>query len=156
MQEKQETWAWSLGQEDPLEEEMAAHSSILVWEIPWTEELGGLQSRGWQRVWRALSMHIFNLLNTSNPKSQPLTGLDSLVSSFQGQWRPGRDWEEAGTGETVTIGVIQISQICDLRGGRSPRGQTNMRLLLCYEDGVMDVFFFSKLPWLFLHYDWSQ
>ena len=34
----------SLGQEDPLEKEMAAHSSILAWEIPWTEELGGLQS----------------------------------------------------------------------------------------------------------------
>ena len=36
----------SLGQEDPLEEEMATHSSILAWEIPWTEEPGGLQSMG--------------------------------------------------------------------------------------------------------------
>ena len=34
----QETWVWSLGQEDPLEKEMATHSSILAWEIPWTEE----------------------------------------------------------------------------------------------------------------------
>ena len=40
----QETWVPSLGQEDPLEEEMATHSSILAWKIPWTEELGGLQS----------------------------------------------------------------------------------------------------------------
>ena len=125
---------------------MATHSSILVWEIPWTEEPGGLQSSGSQRVRQALSMNIFNLPNISNPKSQPLSGPDALVSSFQGQWRPGRDWEEAGTGETVTIGVTQIFQICDLNGGRSPRGQTNMRLLLCYEDGVMDVFFFLKLP----------
>ena len=39
-----------LGQEDPLEEEMAIHSSILTWGIPWTEEPGGLQSRGSQRV----------------------------------------------------------------------------------------------------------
>ena len=39
-----------LGWEDPLEEEMAAHSSILAWEIPWTEEPGRLQSLGWQRV----------------------------------------------------------------------------------------------------------
>ena len=39
---RQETWVWSLGQEDPLEEEMATHSSILAWEIPWTEEPGGL------------------------------------------------------------------------------------------------------------------
>ena len=40
----------SLGQEDPLEEEMATHSSILVWNIPWTEEPGQLQSMGSQRV----------------------------------------------------------------------------------------------------------
>ena len=44
----QETGIRSLGQEDPPEEEMAAHSSILVWEIPWTEEPGGLQSVGLQ------------------------------------------------------------------------------------------------------------
>ena len=40
----------SLGQEDPLEKEMAMHSNILAWEIPWTEEPGGLQSMGWQRI----------------------------------------------------------------------------------------------------------
>ena len=44
MQETQETWLPSLGREDPLEEEMATHTSILAWRIPWTEELGGLQS----------------------------------------------------------------------------------------------------------------
>ena len=41
-----ETWVQSLGQEDPLEEEMATHSSILAWEIPWTEEPGWLQLHG--------------------------------------------------------------------------------------------------------------
>ena len=41
-----ETWVRSLGQEDPLEKEMAIHSSILAWRIPWTKELGGLQSTG--------------------------------------------------------------------------------------------------------------
>ena len=46
----QETWVRSLGQEDPLEKEMAIHSSILTWRIPWTEEPGGLQSTGSQRV----------------------------------------------------------------------------------------------------------
>ena len=45
-----ETWIRSLGQENPLGKEMATHSSILVWEIPWTEEPGGLQSMGSQRV----------------------------------------------------------------------------------------------------------
>ena len=48
MQEAQETWVRSLGQKDPLEEEMATCSSILVWKIPWTEEPGGLQSIGLQ------------------------------------------------------------------------------------------------------------
>ena len=46
----QETWVQSLGWEDPLEKEMATHSSILAWEIPWTEEPGGLQSMGSQKV----------------------------------------------------------------------------------------------------------
>ena len=46
----QETWVRSLGQEDPLEKEMAAHASILAWKIPWTEETGKLQSMGSQRV----------------------------------------------------------------------------------------------------------
>ena len=45
-----ETWARSLGREDPLEKEMATHSSILAWRIPWTEEPGRLQSTGSQRV----------------------------------------------------------------------------------------------------------
>ena len=42
MQETQEIWVWSLIWKDPLEEEMSTHSSILAWEIPWTEEPGGL------------------------------------------------------------------------------------------------------------------
>ena len=46
----QETWVWTLGKEDPLEKEMATHSSILAWRIPWTEEPGGPQSTGSQRV----------------------------------------------------------------------------------------------------------
>ena len=46
----QETWVLSLGWEDPLEKEMATHSSILAWKISWTEEPGGLQSMGSQRV----------------------------------------------------------------------------------------------------------
>ena len=50
MQEVQETWVQSLDWEDPLEEGMATHSSILTWRIPWTEELGELQSMGSQRV----------------------------------------------------------------------------------------------------------
>ena len=46
MTEMQESWVRSLGQEDPVGKEMATHSHILAWEIPWTEEPGGLQPMG--------------------------------------------------------------------------------------------------------------
>ena len=46
----QETWVLSLGREDPLEKEMATHSSILAWRIPWMQEPSGLESTGLQRV----------------------------------------------------------------------------------------------------------
>ena len=55
MQETQKIKFWSLGLEDPLGEEMAAHSSILTWRIPWTEEAGGLQSMGSQKSWTWLN-----------------------------------------------------------------------------------------------------
>ena len=65
----QETQVWSLGWEDPLEKEMTTHSSTLAWEIPWTEEPGGLQSMGLQRVghdWStSLSIRAKNQLNSS-------------------------------------------------------------------------------------------
>ena len=60
MQEIQEMWMWSLGREDPLEKEMATHSSILAYKIPQTEEPGGLQSLGLQSQAR-LSMHNFRI-----------------------------------------------------------------------------------------------
>ena len=51
---KQEMQIRSLGLEDPLEKEMATHSSILAWKIPWTEEIGGLQSMELQESWTQL------------------------------------------------------------------------------------------------------
>ena len=50
VKEMQEIWVRSLGWKDPLEESMAAHSSILAWRVPWTEEPGGLQSIESQKV----------------------------------------------------------------------------------------------------------
>jgi len=47
----QETQVQSLGQEDPLEKEMATHSSVFAWEIPWREESGGIQHMGMQNSW---------------------------------------------------------------------------------------------------------
>ena len=65
----QETCVRFLGWEDPLEKEMATHSSILAWEIPWTEEPGGLQSMGSQRVRQEteqLSMHALFPISNNN------------------------------------------------------------------------------------------
>ena len=53
-----ETWVRSLARDDPLEKEMAPHSSTLAWKIPWTEEPGGLQSMGLQKSWTRLSNFI--------------------------------------------------------------------------------------------------
>ena len=52
----QKTWVWSLSREDPLEKEMATHSSTLAWRIPWTEAPGGLQSSG--HNWLTLSLYL--------------------------------------------------------------------------------------------------
>ena len=66
----QETQVQSLGQEDPVEEEMATHSSILVWEIPWTEELAGYSPWGCKRVRQGLVTKTTIIL--SSGISQPL------------------------------------------------------------------------------------
>ena len=57
IEEMQETGVQTLGQEDSLEKEMATHSSILAWEIPWTEESGGLRSMGSWRVRQDCTPH---------------------------------------------------------------------------------------------------
>ena len=62
-----ETQVRSLGREDPLEKEMATHSSILAWRIPWTEEPGGLQSTGLQRVRHDWATSLFHLCILSLP-----------------------------------------------------------------------------------------
>ena len=82
-------WVWSLGQEDPLKQEMATHSSILAWKIPRTEEPGGLQSLGLQsQTW--LSRHARDKVETlvlsptlcfqSNSKSTQFWELDAVLS----------------------------------------------------------------------------
>ena len=82
----QETWLPSLGQEDPLEEGMATHSSILAWRIPWTEEPGGLQSMGSHRVghdWMTFtSLHLIALVSSS-------------VQSLSHVWLFGTPWMAA-------------------------------------------------------------
>ena len=62
----QGTWVWSLGWKDPLEKEMATHSNILAWEIPWTEEPGGLQIMGSQKVGHDLTIKQLNNENNNS------------------------------------------------------------------------------------------
>ena len=61
----QETWVRSPGREDPLEKEMATHSSILAWKISWTKEPGGLQSMGSQRVGHDWATNTYLLMETA-------------------------------------------------------------------------------------------
>ena len=63
-----EKWDRFLGREDPLEKEMLVHSSILAWEIPWTEELGGLQSMRLQRMDTAELVSFFCLYGAKKSK----------------------------------------------------------------------------------------
>ena len=64
-----ETWVRSLGQEDPPEKEMATHSSILAWRIPWMEELGGLQSTGGKELDTTEQLHFhFNTIHKDKLK----------------------------------------------------------------------------------------
>ena len=66
--ETQETQVQFLGQEDPLEEEMSIHSSILAWKMPWTEEPGGLQSMGLQRDGHDLATEHYKINAQYTPK----------------------------------------------------------------------------------------
>ena len=91
MQEAYETWVPSLGWEDPLEESMATHSSTLAWKIPQTEEAGGLQSRGSQRVrqgWSDLAgRHTHGLQDLSS-----LAGVWTAFTAMAGKASNPKDW----------------------------------------------------------------
>ena len=112
----QEMWVWSLGQEDPLEEEMATHCGILVWKIAWTEEPGRLHSMRLQRVRHNLATkhthththtHTHILGNNSHAlysqsASKMFTGTKLKVlrwgnshgQSWEMAWRKKRGWEK--------------------------------------------------------------
>ena len=82
----QEIWVQSLGWEDPLEKEMATHSSILAWRISWTEEPGGLQSTGSQSrtqqsyfTFTVILVHVLQIFKKSNYYTQSVQHSDKLV-----------------------------------------------------------------------------
>ena len=111
----QEMWVWSLGREDPLEKEMATHSSILAWRIPWMEEPGGLQSTGSQRVghdWATTSIHFTSILKEINPEYSVDDETPILWPPESNNWLirkspdAGKDWgqEEKWTAEDEMVG----------------------------------------------------
>ena len=84
----QETWVWSLGWEDPMEEGMATHSCILVCRIPWTEEPGRLQSMGLQRVrydWatKHMAQHSMIILTSAASSFRSRSVVLTLVCTLQ-------------------------------------------------------------------------
>ena len=98
-----ETWVWSLDWEDPLEKEMAVHSSTITWKIPWTEEPPGLQSMGVAKSQTRLSDFTFTRPFRSNtPKRCPFhyRGLEWKVGSQETPGVTGKFglgmWNEAG------------------------------------------------------------
>jgi len=121
MQEMQEMRVRSLGQEDPLEKEMTTHSSILAWEIPWTEEPGGLRSMGHWRVghnW--ICTHIlgrFRLIHGETQQSRFRLNSDpdsnSLHLDFQvfNYWKPPclrMFWEKGWLNEVILCESLLI------------------------------------------------
>ena len=110
----QETWVWSLGQEDALEEGTATHSSILAWRIPWTEEPGGLQSIWSKRVGHDCVTFPFIYITTCKVDDQGVFDAWSRVpkASAQGWLRIGwgGKWKGgSGCGEHVYIWLIHVN-----------------------------------------------
>ena len=80
---EQETQVWSLGWEDPLEEEMATHSSILAWDFPWTEKPGGLQSMGSKRMGHNWAINTFTFWWLSGKESACKAGNPCLTLDWE-------------------------------------------------------------------------
>ena len=90
IQETQETWVRSLSWEDPLEEKMATHSSMLAWRIPWTEEPGGLQSMGLPRVGCGL---VWLSCNNSSVEVEEGSGkLEFSADWYRPEWLSDKRW----------------------------------------------------------------
>ena len=106
----QETQVPSLGRENPLEKEMATHSSILAWRIPWTEEPGGLQSTGSQRVghnWAtSLSLSFFPLTSSIGITSEKAMAPHSSTLAWKIPWT-----EE--TGRLQSMGSLSRARLSD-------------------------------------------
>ena len=111
-----ETWVQSLGWEDPLEKEMAIHSSTIAWKIPWTEEPGRLQSMGSQKSDTTEWLHI----QTSNCAVLS----HSVMSDSASPWT-----EEPGGLQSIGIlqaGILEWAAMPSSRGSSQPRNQAHV------------------------------
>ena len=116
----QEMCLWSLGQEDPLEKAMAAHSSILAWKTPWTEEPGGLQSKESQKsqTWLGEEITIAKLLYAVSAPHVTLRARGSRCHEYGGVVRQSRDPHQLGL-----VSKFRLSSISRLFPTRSPGQQ---------------------------------
>ena len=104
---KEETWVWSQGWEDPLEKEMETLSSILAWEIPWTEGPGGLQSMGSQRVGHDLL-----------PKQQQSRSYDIFFQTYSMSWFLCHlKWNIPTANDKSSLFLHSVSNFCYLITG---------------------------------------
>ena len=136
-------WVGSLGQEDPLEEEMATHSSILAWRIPWTEEPGRLESIELQRVgqdWSDLAcMHDLVSRMTHIPLMPSVNSICHLPSlllpTYHTAWGSAAwmEWEERAVSCTGTHSHIALSPAGDIMGQKVSLGTE----LCCVGSGMM-------------------
>jgi len=110
MQETQETQAQSLVQEDSLEKEMATHSSILAWKIPWTEESGGLQSMGSQRAGHNLVTEHTHTSGWRGIRGQSWWALKDLNSLMTQNVVPGPA-ESASPGSLLGMQMLRLQQL---------------------------------------------
>ena len=125
-----ETWVWSLGWEDPLEKEMATHTSILAWRIPWTEELGGLQSTGRKESDTTERLHFLFSMYIGEGNGNP------LQCSCLENPRDGEAWSAA------VYGVAQSRTRLKWLSSSSSSGYE-----VAYQCGVDDILFVKNVIW---------
>ena len=135
----QETRVWSLGWEDPLEKEMATHSSTLAWKIPRTKEPGRLQSMGSQRVrhdWATAHTYIHTLYLRGLCCAQPLQSCLTL-------WDPMDHSPPGSSVHGILQARIQEWIAMPSRGASRPRNRTRVS----YVSGIADGFFTHWATW---------
>ena len=150
----QETWVQSLGQKDPLEKEMATHSSMLAWRIPWTEEAGRLQSPGSWKVghdWATShsTFHFYALERVMATHSSVLAWRISGMGEpggllSMGSHRVGHDWSDLAaviiTLIKVAVAFVQCIVARCSKVNRSHlhfKGKKQIRLLPCPKHSLL-------------------